>query len=87
MEADIQTIGVIAALVIQAGGTVWWAATLNGKVSNLESRFDSIEKEQSAQDKTLSQINTTVARLDERTTSMVSTMDRLEKRLNSSVAP
>ncbi|CAB5220446.1 hypothetical protein UFOVP233_78 [uncultured Caudovirales phage] len=84
---DIQTIGVIAALVIQAAGTVWWAATLNGKVATLEERFDSIEGEQRAQDKLLSQINTTVARLDERTTAMVSTMDRLEKRLNLSVAP
>ena len=93
MELNLELIGMIAALAVQAAGTVWWAATLNnkveslyGKVDGLENRFSSIEDEQRAQDKSLANINTLMARLDERTEAMVKTMDRLEKRLDSTQA-
>lgn len=89
MELNVELLGVIGALVVQAAGTVWWAATLNskveslyGKVDDLDDRFGTIEDEQRAQDKALASINTLMARLDERTEAMVKTMDRLEKRLD-----
>lgn len=90
MELNLELLGVIGALAVQAAGTVWWAATLNSKVENLsgkvdglEDRFGFIEDEQRAQDKALASINTLMARLDERTEAMVKTMDRLEKRLDT----
>jgi len=92
MELNLELLGVVGALVVQAAGTVWWAATLNskveslyGKVDGLEDRFSSIEDEQRAQDKALASINTLMARLDERTEAMVKTMDRLEKRFDTQV--
>lgn len=82
MEWNTETLTLLAGLMVQAAGTVWWAASLNGKVTNLEDRFGSIEDEQRAQDRALANINTLMARLDERTAQMVTTMDRLEKRLD-----
>lgn len=89
MELNLELLGVIGALVVQAAGTVWWAATLNSKVESLDSkvggledRFSYIEDEQRGQDKALASMNTLMARLDERTEAMVKTMDRLEKRLD-----
>lgn len=86
MELDIELIGVIAALLVQAAGTVWWAATLSGKVMQLESRFTDLEDEQREQDRSLASINSLMARMDERTASILLTMERVEKRLDEAVS-
>jgi uncharacterized coiled-coil protein SlyX len=93
MDANVELIGMVCALIVQAAGTVWWAATLNnkveslfGKVDGLEDRFSNIEVEQRQQDKSLASINTLMARLDERTEAMVKTMDRMEKRFDAQQA-
>jgi hypothetical protein len=64
-------VGIVITLLLQGGAAVWWAARMDSRVSTLETRVAPIAA-------TLE----TVARLDERTTSMAKASDRIERKLD-----
>lgn len=86
MELNYETIGVIIAFLIHTGGIIWWAATLSGKVSLLEADLMAVKNDQRDQEKSLASMSSLLARMDERTAAMMTTMERVEKRLDGSVA-
>ena len=90
MQLNVEFLSVISALIMQAVGTVWWAATINNKVVGLydradtwDDRFAAIEDEQRSQDRALTSIGHLMSRLDERSEQMVRTMERVERRLDA----
>lgn len=59
--------GVILALIVQAGALVFWGGGLSARVASLEAR-------------TAPLADGTLARLDERTAAISKTLERLERR-------
>lgn len=59
--------GVILALIAQAGTLIWWGGGLSARVSALEARTAPLS-------------DGTLARLDERTASLLKGLERLERR-------
>lgn len=62
--------GVVLALLLQTAGLVVWGAKLDQRVATLEQRTASAEK-----------LSETVARVDERTQALVTTVNRIDTRL------
>lgn len=80
---SVEYLGLIFTILVQAAGSIWWAATLHGKVSTLERRLGGLEKDQRQQDLALAKIEATLARLDERSSQIVDAVNRLETRLGA----
>lgn len=74
-HVDWGMIGVIFALVIQGAGTVWWASSMDRRVSQLEQDIAPVRA-----------ATETVARLDERTAAIKEGMNRIERRLDAQEA-
>jgi|GEM_PF-5348014 len=72
-----QMIAMLVALAAQVGGFVWWASKIGEKVSEADRRLGAVETEQRSQERTLNQAQSTLARIDERTMSMVAALNRL----------
>lgn len=67
---DWGMVAVVVTLLVQTAGVVWWASTIDARVSRLEQDI-----------KPLTDTSETVARLDERTASINDATDRIERRL------
>lgn len=61
-----------ATLLIQTAGIVWWGAKLDQRVASVEQKVAATES-----------AGETIARLDERTSSMLTTIDRIDRRLTA----
>jgi hypothetical protein len=59
-------------ILVQTAGIVWWGAKIDQRVSNLEERISSTAS-----------ASETIARLDERTASMLTTIDRIDRRVSA----
>lgn len=70
-KIDYALIGIVITILLQGAGAVWFAATINSRVDKLE-----------ADTATLRAIPVTVARLDERTSSLVEASRRIEAKLD-----
>jgi hypothetical protein len=62
----------LASLLIQTAGIVWWGAKIDQRVSNLEEKIGATAS-----------AGETIARLDERTASMLTTIDRIDRRVSA----
>ncbi|EJL33231.1 hypothetical protein PMI01_02193 [Caulobacter sp. AP07] len=60
------------ALLVQTAGIVWWGARIDTRVSQVEQKLGASAS-----------AGETIARLDERTTSMLTTLDRIDRRLTA----
>lgn len=74
-HVDWGMIGVIVALTIQGAGTVWWASSMDRRVSQLEQDIAPVRA-----------ATETVARLDERTAAIKEGLNRIERRLDTQEA-
>lgn len=72
----------LLALGVQIIGFIWWAARTASAVTDLSTRISAVESEQRSQDKSIGDMKVTMARLDERTQSIVDGLARVEKRLD-----
>lgn len=77
------TLGFLLALGVQVVSFIVWAAKTASAVSNLSTRIGAVENEQRSQDKSMSDMKTTMARMDERTKAIADGMSRVEKRLDN----
>jgi hypothetical protein len=59
-------------ILVQTAGIVWWGAKLDQRVSTVEIRISATAS-----------AGETIARLDERTASMLTTIDRIDRRLTA----
>lgn len=59
-------------ILVQTGGIIWWGAKLDQRVSSVEARMVSNAS-----------AGETIARLDERTASMLTTIDRIDRRVSA----
>lgn len=62
----------LVTILIQTGGIVWWGAKIDQRVSNLEEKISATAS-----------AGETIARLDERTASMVISIDRIDRRVSA----
>ena len=60
------------AILLQTGGIIWWGATMNQRMAAVEQKIGATAS-----------AGETIARLDERTTSMLTTLDRIDRRLTA----
>lgn len=77
-------LAIVAALCVQAGGIVWWAATHDADAHFQQHRIDHLE--QTANDASASQteILERLARIEERVTDETETLKRIDQQLNRS---
>ena len=59
-------------ILLQTAGIVWWGARIDQRVSQVEQKVGATAS-----------AGETIARLDERTTSMLTTLDRIDRRLTA----
>lgn len=59
-------------LLVQTAGIVWWASRIDQRVSTMEQKVAAAAP-----------AGETIARLDERTASMLTTIDRIDRRLTA----
>lgn len=59
-------------ILLQTAGIVWWGARIDTRVSQVEQKVGATAS-----------AGETIARLDERTTSMLTTLDRIDRRLTA----
>jgi uncharacterized coiled-coil protein SlyX len=71
----------ILAIGVHLVGTIWWAATVNSKMLDIEKRMTAMEVEQRQQDRTLSSMAASVARMEERTVTLLDAVTRVENRI------
>lgn len=71
LRSNAGVVGVILALLGQSAVLIAWGAKLDERVSYLESRVGEASK-----------LGETVARVDERTSSLVSSVSRIEQRMD-----
>lgn len=64
--------GVVLALLVQTFGLIVWGAKIDQRVGALEQKVSASEK-----------LSETVARMDERTSAMKSTLDHMDSRLSA----
>ena len=69
---SLELLGLIAAVVLQACGLVWWGAHIDQRMTAVEERVA-----------VMASTRETIARLDERTAGLVTTVDRIDQRLNA----
>lgn len=69
-------IALVLTILIQTGGAVWWLATLNSRVSNLEEKLGAV----ASQPERLVRVETQVEALTK-------TMDRIERKLDRALDP
>lgn len=79
MSDDLKTrftnpglLALIAGLVIQTAGIVWWGAHIDQRMSTVEDKVAQAAP-----------LYATISRLDERTATLVTTVDRIDQRLNA----
>ena len=60
-------------LLIQTAGIIWWGAKLDQRVASVEQKVAASSSD-----------GQTIARLDERTSAMLTTIDRIDRRLTAS---
>lgn len=70
--ASPHLLALIAGLVIQTAGIVWWGAHIDQRMSTVEEKVAQAAP-----------LYATIARLDERTATLVITVDRIDQRLNA----
>jgi hypothetical protein len=59
----------VFAIFLQTGGIIWWGATMSQRMTTVEAKISATAS-----------TGETIARLDERTASMLTTIDRLDRR-------
>lgn len=93
MTLEPQYVGLVIVIITNFLASIWWAATINNKMTEMEkraitmeneqrTRADSLSSEQKTQDKMLSAIATIQARQDERLSAIQATLIRVEKQLD-----
>ena len=80
-------IALIAALILQTGGLVWWAASLAGQVEGHERRIVHIEAGAAKTAQESQRLSETLARLDERMIAQTAILRRIEENLARRPAP
>jgi len=70
-KIDTALIGIVITLILQFTGALWWAATMNARLDELEADIAPAR-----------QVVETVARLDERTKAMEIATQRIERMLD-----
>ena len=58
-------------ILVQTGGIIWWGATMNQRMAAVEEKISASAN-----------TGETIARLDERTAAMSSTIDRIDRRVS-----
>jgi hypothetical protein len=72
----------IIALVAQAVGFGWWAATMEGNLAEHARRITNVEIHDAAQTDAIAKAGELLARIDERTTTQTLLLSKIEARLN-----
>lgn len=69
-KIDTALIGIVIAIILQAAGALWWAATMNARLDRLEADIAPAR-----------QVAETVARVDERLKATEASAQRIERKL------
>ena len=76
-------LALVAALCLQAGTVVWWAASRDSDLQFQHARINHIEDTQAQSTEAQAQILERLARIEERTATMVTLLDRMDKERRS----
>jgi hypothetical protein len=74
-------LALVAALLLQAGTAVWWAATKDSDDRFQQQRIASLEQEAARAQEAQTQTIERLARIEERVGEEMAVLDRIEKRL------
>lgn len=77
-------LAIIAALLLQAGGAVWWAATKDSDDRFHQQRIDRLETAMAQTREGQGEVLERLARIEERVNAESASLDRIEKRLGGS---
>lgn len=77
-------LALLAGLVLQAGAGVWFAAALQGQVTNHDRRIGSLEASDTRMHEDARRISEALARLDERLQAQTAILRRMEEALGRS---
>jgi uncharacterized protein HemX len=74
-------LAIVAALCLQAGGIVWWAATRDSDAHFQQRRIDHLEEAANETRASQTEMLQRLARIEERVTAEASSIERIEKQL------